>query len=629
MSWFHQQRRWIWVVFALFVVYQTAVSWQQGVLGNSDQANIGIMELKASNPALFARDYVFKDDTLFKFYTPAFISLIAFLKPLTGSFDKALAALMPFTITIYLAGMFYLCLEITNNEWVSLLISLLSAYPRWAVGVTFWGVAGLETMIPRTLFLMAFPWVVGWWYRRLGRVRWQQMALLGLITGLLANLHPVSGLFVVQLMTTMLILVYAVEWINGRISWRVALQTSITQLVATAVGTLVGIWPTLNNFVQNTAPPVNLPRPPFETFVDVLYQRLFTLFPLQPESLNFWGHPLTATEQTIIIWAYLGCMVLLLTVWGIVWRFARAPYIFTAWLLVQIPMVYLLTFFDAHAMVILLLAYALLVLAQKPERQDWWLLAFLTIVIVYSYIICYGLSVLWLRFEWWSITTVMAEQMRMAGFIYLPMYGFIGRFLTTLQTQLAPNPYRHLLTLTLVCLVLQPGPFSALLVAGCCAVLLFTRRPAYAHWLKPPWTYAGTAVLALGILFLVFQPPSTAQESDLLQDSAELYDWARTQTPINSLFYTNSLEFRFRAQRSITHSWKDLGIAYYSQTLLVPFYERYTKLESGYQDPERLLQYADEYETEYIVTETADNLTLPLLIVLQNTTYTVYQVEDK
>ncbi len=111
-----------------------------------------------------------------------------------------------------------------------------------------------------------------------------------------------------------------------------------------------------------------------------------------------------------------------------------------------------------------------------------------------------------------------------------------------------------------------------------------------------------------------------------LHADEELYTWARTQTPKDSLFYYGSPLFRYRAQRSITHA---LDLLSHREARYVEIYKRYNRLEKAYEDPVRLLQEARSLQANYLVVEKSRNLCLPLTLVFENNKYLVYQLSPE
>jgi hypothetical protein len=127
-------------------------------------------------------------------------------------------------------------------------------------------------------------------------------------------------------------------------------------------------------------------------------------------------------------------------------------------------------------------------------------------------------------------------------------------------------------------------------------------------------------------LWVRISPESLKAIPEKRRNEFELYEWARTHTSVDSLFYYDSLAFRFWAQRSLTHCSKDLGLAYYRRERLIEFYDRYERLQGAYAIPDQLLSYAQEYEADYIVTTRAQEIDLDLPIAFENSAYVVYQL---
>ncbi len=104
------RRTWLFIILVLFLFtgYFIYFSFTTPLLGSSDQVNIGVMVNKLINPELYSRDYVFKDTSLFEFYTPTFLNSVVTLTKLTGRFEYALAVFVPIMMLVYLVGMFLL-----------------------------------------------------------------------------------------------------------------------------------------------------------------------------------------------------------------------------------------------------------------------------------------------------------------------------------------------------------------------------------------------------------------------------------------------------------------------------------------------------------------------------------------
>ncbi|MCL4302811.1 MAG: hypothetical protein KJ077_44395 [Anaerolineae bacterium] len=193
-------------------------------------------------------------------------------------------------------------------------------------------------------------------------------------------------------------------------------------------------------------------------------------------------------------------------------------------------------------------------------------------------------------------------------------------------------------------LVVFPGLWVLALLSGGLTVIVKT------VWPYPAWRYlAGAAWLAV-ILFGLFGGPLLLTPADApaplhtqavktlglydyglpsdRPDSLALYAWARTQTEPKALFYFNDrqYEFRFLAQRAVTHSWKDVGGGYYTPPLAIEYYRRFQKLEAAYENPDQLLACAQAYGVDYIITKPEQN-SLDLPVAYANELYRVYAVD--
>jgi hypothetical protein len=164
---------------------------------SSDHINIATMVLKGQQPELFSRDLGFSDEGTFRFYTPAYRKLIAFLATSTGDLLTAPRILTPILVSIYLCGAYLLFFVLTQHKRASLLTAILSL-PAWPTLIDSWGLDVPKNMLPRSVFLAFVPWLT------LGLIRtshrFVSTALAFLAIGLLANLHPVSGFGFAQIL---------------------------------------------------------------------------------------------------------------------------------------------------------------------------------------------------------------------------------------------------------------------------------------------------------------------------------------------------------------------------------------------------------------------------------------------
>jgi hypothetical protein len=146
------------------------------------------------------------------------------------------------------------------------------------------------------------------------------------------------------------------------------------------------------------------------------------------------------------------------------------------------------------------------------------------------------------------------------------------------------------------------------------------------------FTPVGSGVRAYSPLPVPVIGPSAAQPEGRETDSSrELYAWAQSNTPIDALFYWCHLEgraemyFRAKAQRSITHSWKDLGHAIYERAHLVAFYDRYRRLTDACSTRETATTMAQELKADYILTPSGLG-EVGTALCFKNAEYAVYAV---
>lgn len=682
---------------ALYILALAARSWIEAMRGtmtfpNNDPVAIGTALARAMNPALFVRDYAYHDLTLWTFYTPFPLWLMRTLWQALGSYELALAALMPVLLGVYVLGMYRLTLLVTRDRWVSLGVALISTAPRLSIGSELWGIAGAATVGPRTLFWAATPWLF-WIVFRRPAGGWRLGLLTGLTLGIMTNLHPVSGLAIAETLA-LLAVVTAAHW-----------RSALAEVAGLGVGAILGGLPMLLTFLRGLRGVATIPPGvSFDRFASLLHERLVTLFPHKQPRYPFVDAPGTIAPaiQELAVWAYLLFLVAMAIA---AWRARTEPERTTLWRVLwigQAPVLYLMTGRGESGGMALILVAAIYPLLWRPEGVDKVLARLLVIMTALWWLGSYGLVRLWELTEAWSLTTVTAEHSRGARFVYLPLHLILGRLSARL---LADHPRRveaRGMVLALWAAVFwAPGvPFGVLVVlvaawlsrrprverqwwwpaasAGAVAgallwpvaYVLFPLRLAVvpmlvaavlaAAWSFPwerwpavrvPVRYAAIPLALAGVLaaglawpagaaraWTLLSPRSVATLSPIQRDMRALTTWAREQTPEQSLFFfghpgnipivAREGQFRFHAQRSITHSWKDIGVAYYVRGRMVEFHERYHALERARRDPVKLLSCARALGADYVVLGSA--ATEPgLPVAYRNPTYTVYQMSGQ
>ena len=669
----------------VFAVGHTLFGWrmaEQGLGLGSDQLNIGVMSLRLLNADLFTRDYVFANTDFFAFYTPAILSLIGWLAQQTGNHATAFSLLLLPTILLYTAGMWLFLGQFTRHRWLALFVALASAYAAETLGGTVWGVARLRLMIPRSLLLCLLPWFCWlWWQWRHSNTWWQQ-PLLGLLLGIGANLHPVSGLMFAQLF------LIAVVWFN-RAGWRTSRFWFVLALTVAAL--LIGVWPTARTYVINIRlGEAAATGEDFARFRQVMQFSFSTLFPFNSTRLQQWVGP---NGQILLVISQALVLITAAWAWWRQWLSPRRR--FALLLLVQLPLCLFITDASSLALLGFTAVFGLLLLYRSDKMVrladvDHFALLLLTSVCTLTMVGSFALEWVWNRFNWWALTTLVGEQARMAKFIYLPLYLFAIRLLTILYQELGEEqreaqvllaglalaltlhrpvsllillviiliyrllcrrphaPWRWpIIGLLCICAVAGLGydyPLSSTFLFAMLAAITVT--VSISLWCSPPRRRGSSLavfITAVGLTGLVYHVPfglpgmhetlnparyqmAQIQHQEQL-DEQDLYAWARANSPREAIFYTDAFAMRFFGQRAITHSTKDWGTAYYRRDGLVAIAERWLALRSAYAEAEQLLREAEAVGADYIYIQKDVALRLDRPVLYSNNTFIVYAVQ--
>ena len=171
-----------------------------------DQTYVGTMLAKDRDPTLYLRDYAFHDDTLYRSYIPLIRLFFQKLSQLTGSFDNALLSIVPIVVFLFALGTGLLLLQWSQSLWIALVITFLAIPYRPAPSGEIWGAGGIEFVLARTVATSLAPFIFILFFRLLAKPAAKEAALTGITTGLLAFLHPPTGLFMGELFAGLYIL---------------------------------------------------------------------------------------------------------------------------------------------------------------------------------------------------------------------------------------------------------------------------------------------------------------------------------------------------------------------------------------------------------------------------------------
>lgn len=603
------------IVFGLIVIAWTLDSFLYPAIGSSDLNLIATMVTKDLDLTLYPRDNIFANVELYDFYTPLYRWLVAQLWLVSGTFESALVWLVPPVLSLYLAGTFILLRSITKNGWIALGLTVASAHYHSTMGGGQWGVGGSSDMQSRVLFMSILPFLTLMYLNLLKEPNWRKGLLFGLIYGLVTNLHPVSGFHLLILLMTLLILVHS-RHCRG---WQ--------SLVVVGVTSAIGAWPVAWNFFGNSGKPV-ADNVPFELFRKIVAER--RQMPFSPDTFEWplFDLRLTRPALDILVWVYLGLSIVffLYYIWD---KRRRLDLIKWAWLvggLITVAYAYMVALFHMTFLFAVVAFYIIYRFKQdKYSRLDGWLITLTGLVVLYSFVGYYLLMYIWQTFEVWSLTSLLVEYVRSARFIYLPIYLLAGLGGVALVEALKNNlPFisKHhnetALSIT-VAIVFALAPailvgshrqLSTTLVAIAIVILLFVA--VFLLLTKVNWTPV-KIVLATGIVVLILSGPSASFLAEYFpvpirnllspnswavalvsQVDAELYDWVAQNTPRDSLIYTcfdhtSVTYFRRVSQRSITHNWKDIGLAIHKRGGLISAYDKFRTLQDACSDFDQLI----------------------------------------
>ncbi len=582
-----------------------------------DQTYVGTMLAKDGDPTLYLRDYAFHDDTLYRSYIPVIRWLFRELSLLTGSFDHALLSVVPLVVFLFALGTGLLLLEWSQSLWIALVITFLAIPYRPAPSGELWGAGGVEFVLARTMATALAPFVFILFFRFLGKPAAKEAALTGIATGLLAFLHPPTALFLGELFAGL----YILNHFWNRRDWLfLALMLGCYLLVAVfpltfmeqqapaAALDFAGMRPVIQSYLKIPTNWGNFPGDPTERRVWLFLGATLVL------GLNYVLRPANRLQAALQGWCW-GNLIILY----ICWRLAGKGAGFT-WLYV------------------VALGYVIWRYRRRDlEQQDWWLLGLGFMVLAISVLPYYFFTLLWLKIDSLWLTSLVIEHYRAVRLIHPFFYLFSARAARYLVPQVAEWLQTTRQTVLVEYTLLAVTMSSRLLFGLSLAAMVFWEGwRVLPHWRRAMTTgiiclfLVGAGSLALfpsvknSFGTFVGRDLGVGKSKVDLRADEELYAWARTQTPKDSLFFYGSPLFRYRAQRSITHALGDL--INHREARYVEIFRRYHRLEKAFEDPATLIREAKALQANYIVVEKSRQICLSLKLVFKNEKYLVYQL---
>lgn len=545
-------------------------------------------------------------------YIPAYQEVVKFLA-FGGSAWQGMMRLFVVTLALFLAGLWMVMREFRAGLAVTVLLVIAGSVIRDSGGGEYWGMSFQVEPIARYLFLALALLAIVPFVRTWPKISFKAGVTDLAIVGLLANLHPPSA---VGWMLALAVMVLAAEGRWGRKVGAVLLGGALALVLA-----LPAVLPSA---VMASAAQSSLASMPFDELVRHIRQTQSEIFPWEVNPI-YLGRALPQRQTLWIGAAlYLGLMVAWFVAWlrtPAPERLSRKMWLRLAW--IQWPFVIVTTRYQAVDLWFLVMAYFICIRREKEtSRVEWLALALLASVNGVCWFGSAGLRAVWQLGEVRGMTFLVVNFSRVSRFIFLPLWMIAALWVRRHVARETVVPLLALFVAFLIpvdwwrnaaFLVLMftgvfgtewrahwKGRLASSAVLGLLVGIAFAdvcRRIA----LPPDWTVRGP--LSLLVAALVFwldvvlhtprrwRPGAVAAGmsfalllalgwrgipeearcagriarefalSERQGPARELWAWARTETPKDSVFYAYdyrefSLFFAGMSQRSVVYSSK-------------------------------------------------------------------------
>jgi hypothetical protein len=241
------------ILFIVLAAFWAGVGLTRGVehLSSDQHLNL-VLVLKGADPSLFPSDLVFGGEDLANQYIPLYIAYLRSAFLLTGDLAGGYKLLVFPLNLLFLFGAYCVFLRCCRDRWGAVILAVFASFPiAIPLAGELFGIGPVQAMTARMLFTAPFPFLFlafSAWIQRPVR-----LALLFFVIGLLANLHPVSGLFGAAI----LILTYLMERKGAWQSW----GTSVLLGVATLCGAAPILWTQLHRLAAQAAGSASIADP--------------------------------------------------------------------------------------------------------------------------------------------------------------------------------------------------------------------------------------------------------------------------------------------------------------------------------------------------------------------------------
>lgn len=457
---------------------------------NTDQFVLGSVYEKTTNPDSLPRDYILQNEKSYAYYTPSFMVLIKNVARLTNeSYLNSLAVLQGPILILYLIAAYVLFQLLSGSSLVGILLAFLSV-TNYVALKDFWGVTGLENMLPRTI---ALPVVVAaslTFFHVLRfpdkhqRVLW---AVTGLLIGIIANLHPPTGI-------TFALVVGAA----GLFHWKRLTGNKYLNLAWLVGSAVVAGIPIILHMLQNTDSAEITDFQAFATaymnrvsmypFKHPVYGRIALFEPTYQLLLGFFWLPLTlislfAMKNNARSWT--------------AWPFILVQVVYFWFIVAQYSDVR----FNAVAIIFVFYFWHW---RRRDEKQELIWLYFLASMILVSYFLAVVLRACWLGFEMTALTTLVSQLPRGARQMLLPVLLIGARLSGDLLNRWEKIPSKELIWIEFL-VIMALATFENPSVLHILLAVLFRQRHRLSDWRlnKSPFFAVWSGFSALAATWLI------------------------------------------------------------------------------------------------------------------------------
>ncbi len=441
--------------------HQAAAPW---VYIESDHENLGPMHYKNIDPSLFSRDYFFNDNRYFAYYTPSFLGFLALASSLGLDYFQALAALQGPVLLLYLTGAYALFWQISTSRTIALVFALLSINGV-RVLTDFWYVTGFVSMLPRTMALPGVVWSAFLLMRFLKPVTrgsldgsaWWHWIVLGILLGLTANLHPLTGLAFSM-----------IAGITLLASWKRTRKPAFHYLITLIFVTVLTALPIVLNVTGRSSRTVQVTSADFHTFAAGFQGYYNAMLPAPI------GHLSNFSNQEQIAIALFWLPLTLIPWWlakpnqrsvaALVFVIAQLAYV---WLLIKN--------LDESVDYLMIIVVGLFFIWRwwvKDEQQEMIFYEMMAAVTCVSFFLLILLRLIWLNFEIWPLTTVVSGLARGARLHTVPFYLIGARLAVHIATHVKRRDLLWLIFIGILSLLVPLSPWHGFLAL----LLLFADR---------------------------------------------------------------------------------------------------------------------------------------------------------